>query len=155
MLHTSIVTIHVVGAVAALISGVLAVRFPNGTPRHRGMGKLYVTAWVVFGTTGIYLGAQRPGISPFEVLNVAGALFAGMGIYSIRARKRLGTAWKRLHYRSMLISYAFVAVATLNQILIRLGFEYPLWVFFLIAVLPFPVLIPLRRRLDARYAPRA
>lgn len=151
-MHDTIVIIHVLAAILAVGAGPLAVRFPNGTPRHRTLGRLYVAAWVVFGTTGLYLGGIRPGISPFEILTVLGAGFVGVALYVLWRRQRIGPSWKRHHYRAMLISYAFVAIATLNQVLIHAGLEYPLWVFGLIALLPFAVLPRIRRRLDQQYA---
>jgi len=115
------------------------------------MGRLYVAAWLVFGTTGMYLGGIRPGISPFEVLTLVGAGFVGVALYVLWRRRQIGPQWKRHHYRAMLTSYAFVAVATVNQILIHAGLEYPLWVFGLIAIVPFFVLPTVRRRLDRTY----
>lgn len=150
-MHTIIVWIHIAAAVGALLAGPLAIRFPNGSPRHRIIGRGYVSSWLIFGTTGLYLGMLHPGISPFEVLTVIGAMFVGYGLYVLWRRRTVGPQWKRTHYRAMLISYAFVAVATTNQVLLHAGLEYSLWVFGLISLLPFAVLPSIRRRLDRVY----
>jgi uncharacterized membrane protein len=150
-MHATVVVLHIAAAVLALVVGPLAVRFPNGTPRHRGLGRSYVVAWIAFGTTGFYLGAIRPGITPFEVLNVLGAAFVLAALYPIWKRESIGPRWKRQHYRNMLISYAFVAVASINQAVSRAGVEYPLWMFGLIAFTPFLVIPRVIRRLDAAY----
>lgn len=150
-MQATVVIIHIAFAVVALVAGPLAVRFPNGTPRHRAAGRFYLGAWILFGTTGYYLGALHPGITPFEVLNVLGAGFVLSALYAIWRREQIGRRWKRWHYRSMLTSYAFVAVATVNQVLIRAGFEYSLWVFAALALSPFLVLPRMVRRLDETY----
>ena len=150
-MQESAVIIHVAFAVVALVAGPLAVRFPNGSPRHRKIGRFYLGAWIAFGSTGFYLGTLHRGITPFEVLNVLGAGFVLAALYALWRRKQIGRRWKRLHYRSMLISYAFVAVATVNQVLMRAGLEYPLWVFGALVLVPFLVLPSVVRRLDKTY----
>lgn len=152
---TVAVAIHVAFALAALVAGPLAVRFPNGTPRHRRIGRTYVLAWLVFGATGGYLGLLRPGITPFEVLNLLGFGFVVAALHALWRRRRIGRSWKRRHYRYMLISYAFVAVATVNQVLGQAGLAYPLWVFGALALAPFLVLPRVIRRLDAAYGSSA
>ena len=139
------------GALVARVAGPLAVRYPNGTPRHRLCGRLYVGAWLRFGATGFYLGARHAGVSPFEVLNGVGAGFLGAGLWTVASKRRLGRTWKRVHYRMMLTSYAFVAVATVNQVLLQLGVRPSFWVLIPLALTPFLVLPRLHRRMDRAY----
>ncbi len=148
---TLLVVVHIAAATVALVAGPCAVQYPNGTPIHRRIGRAYVGGWLAFASTGAFLGAQRPGVSPFEVLNALGATFVVLGLLPLWRRERFGRRWRQYHYRAMLISVAFVVVASVNQVLMRLGFEYPWWAFGLLTLSPFLVLPLLRRRLDRRY----
>lgn len=154
-MRSVLVVVHISLALLALLAGPFAVRLPNGTTRHRAIGKAYVAGWVGFGSTGVYLGALHPGISPFEILNLVGAGFVLAALYPLWRRARLGHRWRRLHYRGMLISYAFVAVATVNQLLRQAGLDYPFWVFIALAFAPFLILPGVLRRLDRIWAPAA
>jgi hypothetical protein len=51
----------------------------------------------------------------------------------------------------MLSSLAALIVATVNQVLPRLGIEYPIWVFIAMCAAPAVILPYFQRRLDRRY----
>jgi uncharacterized membrane protein len=57
MYQTAIVIIHSLGAIGALITGVLALTFPNDTSRHRAIGKLYVLCWSLLTIGGAIIGS--------------------------------------------------------------------------------------------------
>lgn len=151
MVHTLVVMMHVGGAIGALISGFLALRFPNGTRRHRFMGKIYLVMWVMLFIGGIIIGLGRPGISPFEVINWVSMAFVVRAYVAVLMRKRIGKTWLRTHYNAMLVSFASVVVATLNQLLQRTGVSYPLWVSIVLFASPSFVLPWYVRVLDRRY----
>ncbi|HEY0607983.1 MAG TPA: hypothetical protein VGD58_34040 [Herpetosiphonaceae bacterium] len=151
MLHTVVVALHVIGAIGALITGSLAFVFPNGTRTHRMLGKLYLVMWATLAICGFIIGWGRPGISIFEAATVLGVYNTVYAYAMVLFRRRIGRTWLKRHYGGMLGSMAALVVATVNQILPRLGLEYPIWVFVLMMLSPF-VIIPLfQRRLDRRY----
>ncbi len=91
-MRSAVVFVHIVAATLALIAGLVATRRPNGTPVHRRAGRVYVLSWVCFASTGLWLGAARAAISPFEILTILGALALMVALLAIR-RKQLFGAW--------------------------------------------------------------
>lgn len=151
MIHTTLVLLHITGALSALITGFLAFIYPNGTRRHRLIGKIYLVAWAVLAGAGFALGARDPRISVFEIATAFGVFSTGYAYAMVLLRKRIGRAWLPRHYNWMMSSMAGLLIATANQLLPRLGVQYPLWVFVLMCCSP-ALIIPLyRRRLDRRY----
>ena len=151
-MRTVLLSLHIAGAVVALVCGMLALIEQNGTAKHRLAGKLYVIGWSVLFLGGVGLGFLRAGISPFDVLNVLGMFFVVRSYSHIVRRARLGRIWLRRHYSDMLTSMAFLVVATTNQILLRsLGELYPWWGVIVLSILPTPVLIFAMRKFDRRY----
>lgn len=151
MWYALVITVHVVGAVGALTTGTLAFTVQNNALRHRLLGKLYLVSWLMLGSAGVIIGSWHPGITVFEVLNALGLASTVYAYSFVVRRKQLGRTWLRGHYRWMLTSLAFVVVATINQVLPRMGIEYPIWVFYLLVAAPVPLNIVLVRRLDQRY----
>jgi len=150
-MHTVVLTLHVMSALTALIAGLSAYLFPNGSKPHRRAGRGYLWGWGIFAPTGLWLGAARPEISAFEILTVLGLCAVLIGVLALRRKRRLGPVWRHHHLRWMIISYAFVVVASLNQLLNQLNVSQPAWLFWLLVVAPFLVLPPLIRRVRARY----
>lgn len=150
MLHTIIVVAHVVGAVGALVAGILAFTFRKGTPRHRLIGKTYLIMWGIIALTGFMLGADLTP-SVFEIATAYGVFSTGMAYWVVLKRKQIGPTWLPKHYGWMLGSMAALIVATINQVLPRMGIEYPIWVFVLLAVSPAFIIPLIQRRLDRRY----
>jgi uncharacterized membrane protein len=151
MAHTLIVSLHIVGAVGALIAGTLAFIFPNGTRVHRWIGKIYLLMWATLAICGYIIGWGRPGISIFEVATAFGVLATVYAYAMVLFRKRIGRSWLQRHYSWMLSSMAALVVATVNQMLPRLGLQYPIWVFILMCLSPSVILPLFQRRLDRRY----
>lgn len=149
-----VLVVHIGAAVGALITGVLAVRFPNGTRAHRRLGKAYMGMWITLFVGGVIIGWGRPGISAFEVLNALGMSFVTLGYALIPLRRRIGPRWVSLHYICMLTSLAFIIVAAANQMLPRIGVPYPWWGLVVLSILPFFVIPPYVARLDRRYVRR-
>ena len=145
------VIVHVLAATVALLSGVLALRHPNGTLRHRQAGRAYLLGWVLFAGTGFWLGSARAGVSPFEVLTVLGALCVLVAMHALRYRRTIGPSWRHRHLRWMIISLSFVVVATVNQVLLQTGVPTPRWLFWTLVALPFVVLPRYVRQWRARY----
>ena len=148
--------VHVVSALAGLLLGIAALRFPNGTPRHRAIGKGYLLAWGGIGASGFALGADNPAVSPFEVLTVVGLLFVVLAYGAVLLRRRIGRQWLRYHYLWMTTSLAALVVTSLNQTILQLVGPYPPWLFWALVLSPFLYMPTLHRRLDERYgfAPR-
>lgn len=152
MWNTLVIWTHVVGAIGALSTGGLALfAFPNGSGKHRLLGKLYLVSWGLLAVGGILIGMCRPGISVFEVLNTLGIVSTVIAYNYVLRRKKLGRIWLRQHYQWMLTSLTFVVVATINQMLPRIGISYPIWVFYLMVVIPIPINALLTRMFDRRY----
>jgi uncharacterized membrane protein len=150
MLHTIIVFAHVISAVGALIAGCLAFTLTKGTQRHRVIGKTYVAMWLIIALTGYTLGADRT-ISVFEVATAFGVFSTAKAYWVVRKRKQIGPRWMAKHYEWMLSSMAALVVATINQVLPRMGIEYPTWVFVALAISPALIFPFIQRRLDRRY----
>lgn len=151
MVGSLVVFVHIGGAVGALLTGFFALRFPNGTRRHRQLGKAYVAAWSSLFISGVIIGARHPGISVFDVLNILGFSFVLLGYGLVLFRRRLGHRWLSLHYNCMITSLAFIVVATANQLLPRLGITYPWWSLIILSSLPFFVIPPYIAWLNQRY----
>jgi uncharacterized membrane protein YozB (DUF420 family) len=156
-LHTLTVALHVSAVVAAAAAAPLALRtaLPLGArlAGHRVAGRVYALAWACIVVTGAVLGARRPGVSVFEVLNVLGAASVAGAVATAALsalRRRLGREWLRWHLRLMLASTAFLVVATANQALARLPGGYPGWLFYALVAAPSFVLPRVVRRLAAR-----
>lgn len=146
-----ITIVHVVSAIAGLALGVAALRFPNGTPRHRAIGKGYLIAWAGIGVSGFVLGADSPSVSPFEILTAIGLLFVVLAYGAVLFRRQIGRKWFRYHYLWMTTSLAALIVTAINQTLLQTIGEYPQWLFWAIVLSPFAYMPTLHRRLDQRY----
>ncbi len=150
-MYTMLLTVHVLSAITALVAGMCAYLFPNGTKTHRRAGRGYLWGWGIFAPTGLWLGAARPDVSAFEILTVLGLCAVLIGAIALRRKRALGPVWRHQHLRWMITSYAFVVVATLNQLLNQLDVSSPPWLFWLLVFAPFLILPPLIRRMRARY----
>lgn len=151
MLHTTILIIHIIGACGALISGFWALNVQHNTRMHRLLGKVYLAMWVLLAGGGTAIGWGNPDITIFEVLNVLGVGTVCIAYGAVLFRRRLGRSWLRIHYNWTVSSLAFLVIATINQVLPRVGIEYPIWVFIIMVASP-SLVIPLYvRRLDRRY----
>ena len=142
---------HVVSALGGLLVGVAAVREPNGTPRHRALGKTYLLAWGGIAGTGFALGADTPSLSAFEFLTVVGLGLVAGAYVAVRWRRRIGSGWLRWHYVLMTASLAALVVTGLNQLILLAMPAYPRWLFWMLMATPFAVLPPLHARLDRRF----
>lgn len=145
---------HIVSALSGLLLGAAALREPNGTTRHRQIGKLYLLAWTGIASTGFALGADTPSISAFEVLTVVGVTFVAGAYAAVRFRRHIGSRWLRLHYTWMTASLAALVVTGLNQLLLLAVPDYPRWLFWTLMISPFVVLPPAHARLDRRFGAR-
>ena len=143
--------LHVCSALAGLALGIAALRFPNGTPVHRRIGKGYLLAWVGIGASGFALGADSTSISPFEILTVVGLLFVVLAYGAVLFRRRIGRQWLRYHYRWMTTSLAALVVTAMNQTLLQTVGLYPRWLFWALVLSPFVYMPALHRRLDEQY----
>jgi hypothetical protein len=145
-----LVVTHIAGALAGLALGMRAVRAPLGSRAHRRAGYGYLAAWVTLASTGFALGADDTSISAFEALTAVGLGFVALAFGAVRFRRRLGARWLRAHVRWMTASYASLAVATVNQLLLQTVGDYPRWLFWGLVLSPFLVLPRWNRRLEAR-----
>ncbi len=146
-----LVAAHVLIALCGLGLGWAALRFPNGTPRHRAIGKGYLLAWLGIALTGFALGADTPDLSAFEVLTAIGLGCVLLAYTAIRLRRRLGAKALRWHYVWMTVSLAALGVTAANQIVLQAWGPYPRWVFWGLVLSPFAFLPPFHRVLDGRY----
>jgi hypothetical protein len=151
MVYGIVLVLHIIGAVGALVTGFLALNIPNGTPRHRLIGKAYLVLWLLVFINGGIIGYWHRHLTVFQLLNTLGMSMVALAYGTIIFRKRIGSTWLHKHYTYMVTSMAFLVVATVNQVLPRLGWNYPLWVFLLMVASPAFVLPLYVRRLDRRY----
>jgi len=151
MYQTIIVTTHVAGAIGALITGFLALKFPNGTPRHRTLGKLYMLCWALLTIGGAIIGSWNAGFSVFELMNLIGFLCVVMAYCMIVFRKRIGHAWRHYHYNWMITSIAFLIVGTINVVLRHTLGGVPMWFFYLTVVVAAVATNWYVRRVDRQY----
>lgn len=151
MLYGMVVFGHIFGACGALVTGFLALNFPNGTRTHRMAGKCYLAMWLLLFVCGIIIGIRHWHVTGFQVLSWFSMGAVTYAYAMVFLRKRIGRSWLRRHYHAMVISMAGLVVATINQVLTNLGVAYPIWVFYLMVAAP-SLIIPLyMRRLDRRY----
>lgn len=150
-MYALLVTLHITGAIGGLITGTLAFVYPNGTPKHRIIGKTYLAMWVLIAVTGFIFGMEDLRPSPFEIATAFSIFCVVKAYMAIVRRKKLGRIWLKQHYGWMLGSMAGLVIATVNQVLPRLGITYPIWVFIAMAVSPAFILPLIQRRLDRRY----
>jgi hypothetical protein len=148
-----LVITHVLSAVTGLGLGFAALKFPNGTPRHRAIGKAYLVAWVVIACTGFALGADTPELSAFEILTMLGFGCVAFAYAMVLLRRRIGPRWLRLHYVWMSASVAALVVTSVNQTILQTWGEYPRWMFFALVFSPVLILPVYHRALDRRFMP--
>jgi hypothetical protein len=82
---------------------------------------------------------------------VLGALSVLVAMQALRRRRTIGPRWRHQHLRWMIISLAFVVVATSNQLLVQAEVATPPWRFWALVASPFVVLPGYIRRWRARY----
>lgn len=77
------VKIHVIAAVAALVSGAAIASMPKGTPRHRALGRLAAIAMLVTALTSFFIFGQN-GWSPIHALSLVTLVSLSSGLWFIR-----------------------------------------------------------------------
>ncbi|SMB85512.1 DUF2306 domain-containing protein [Deinococcus hopiensis] len=150
-LHASVVGLHILGAVLALVTGGLALVYSNGSPAHRLVGKLYLLGWVLLAGLGYVIDAWTPGLSVFSGFNTLGLFLVGGAFYAVRHRQRIGRNWLRRHMLWMITSWVLAWIAMLVQMLPRFGVPATSSVFYLVIQLPATLGAFLMLRLLQRY----
>ena len=151
MYQTVVVLTHAASAASAIIAGVLALTYPNGTPRHHLFGKLYLLCWSLLVIGGAIIGSWHPGFSIFQLINLLGFISVLIAYSIILARERIGPTWLHHHYNWMVTSMAFLVVGTIH-VLLRHAFGWvPDWLFVAMVAAAAPTTSWYVRRLDRRY----
>jgi len=150
-----LIATHVVSALAGLGLGFAALAFPNGSPRHRAIGKAYLGAWLAVATSGCILGADAPALSAFEILTIVGLGCVAFAYAAVRLRRRIGPRWLRWHYVWMSASVAALIVTSVNQTILQTWGPYPRWMFWALVLSPVAILPAYHRALDRRFQPSA
>jgi hypothetical protein len=150
--HGVYVAAHIVAACGALVSGVGALVFPNGSKMHRRFGKGYLVGWAGLSGSGMAFNFTHAGMGAFAILAVVGALFVAAAFALVKLKTRASKSWRRAHYLCMAASLAALLGPTSNQVLWHLGLEYPKPVFWVVICAPWLALLVYARRLDATYA---
>jgi len=96
-----LITLHIIAAVAALVIGMIVLLSPKGTPKHKFLGRLWVTAmtFVAVGSFGIRSLEHDGGFSWIHFLSIftlGAMLFAIINIRQGRIRA---------HYSAMIGSF--------------------------------------------------
>src|SRR3954464_10020839 len=79
-----LLAIHIVGAIVALLAGVVALSSAKGRPLHRRSGMIFVVAMVTMCTAAIVLAAYKA-----QTMNlIAGILTASLGIPALMTVRR-------------------------------------------------------------------
>lgn len=149
-----LVDAHMVMACVALLAGIGALVFPNGTKRHKRLGVVYLVSWAFVGVTGLFFGRKGARVSGFEICAGLGMLSTAIAWGCVLLRKRIGASWLHAHYLFMLMSMAALLGPTSNQLVWNLGFDPPRWTFWALIVAPWFVVLPYKKRLDLRFMPK-
>lgn len=107
---------HIAMGVAAMGIGAAALSIKKSNPLHPKLGEAY--HWIMLTTcvSALVVGAQVPGISPFEILAYPSYGFALLGYVSAKLRFK---GWLRWHITGQGGSYIALWTATLFQIVPR------------------------------------
>ncbi len=110
---TPMIALHIVAAVSALCLGTVVLASPKGTPRHKLMGRIWVTlmVFVAVGSFSIRSLDHAGGLSWIHLLSVLTLISLVYAIIMIRRGNR------RAHFSAMLGSFIGILVAgifTLN-----------------------------------------
>ena len=99
--------IHIGGAVTALVLGGVVLTMPKGTPRHKLMGRIWVTLMVVvaLGSFRIRGLGEAYGFSWIHILSVNTLIWMTFSIIMIRHGRR------RAHFIAMIGCYIGILVA--------------------------------------------
>ena len=79
---SAVVQVHVVVAIAALLTGAAILLFPKGTPLHRGLGRIGAAALVITALSSF--GIYRNGLSVIHLLSLLTLYSVTRGIIAIR-----------------------------------------------------------------------
>lgn len=118
-------TVHVVLAVAALITGGVVALRPKGGRKHRTLGYFYAVFLLSVNVSALSVYEEIVGMGPFHILAVIslGTLISGFIPAFLR---RPVSSWLDLHAYFISWSYVGLVAAGLAQI-VTMWFNLPAW----------------------------
>src|SRR5438034_5998774 len=120
-LFLTILGVHVVAGLTAVVAGLIAMLSPKRSGRHPGLGTLYYWSLaVVFGSMTALSAMRWAEDAHLFFLGVCSFAAATLGR---TARRRRWPGWARVHIPAMGLSYVFLATA----FYVDNGPNLPLW----------------------------
>ena len=115
----AIATGHIVAAVSALLAGAAVLMRPKGTHTHRGVGTVYVFAFVLVNVAALSLHRENT-FGVFHALAVASLVTIAVGLSPLLLGKRSETVIAT-HAYCMTWSYAGLVAAGCGQLAVAVG----------------------------------
>ncbi len=118
---STLLWIHLVSALVAIVTGGLVFALPKGTVRHRRIALVYVAAMIVTTAVVIFVPAKimpfgKSGYGFFHLFIVVGFVSSALGIYGLyRWRRTRQRKWLRMHQQRFAFSYAGLLMAGASQ----------------------------------------
>ena len=110
-------TIHMIAALAALALGLVVLLNPKGTPLHRLLGAGFVAALVTVNLSSFGIVNINGHFGPFHILAAVSLFTLARGILAV-IRRRPG--WLVTHYRAMCASYIALVSAAAAEAMIHI-----------------------------------
>src|SRR3954463_39504 len=125
---TSLGTIHLSTAIAALLSGAIVLLLRKGTRRHRQAGWTYVASMILLNATALMIYRLFGGFGPFHaaaLISLASLSAGTVAAVGARRARRRGDAARRAtllqrHYSFMTWSYVGLLAAAVSEITTRM-----------------------------------
>ena len=115
--------VHLVAALAALVSGTAVLPRRKGDVGHRYLGRVYFGSMVVLNLTALLIYRLTGAFGPFHVAAVVSLATVAAGVAAARSRR---PGWLLRHYYWMGFSYVGLIAAAVSEVLTRVP-EAPFW----------------------------
>ena len=118
-----LLVIHIISALAAIISGAIVFLLPKGDKIHRQVACIYVlsmlvTTFVVIFVPATVLPFGNSGYGFFHIFILVGMVSSLVAIFSlVRWRQTREKKWLRMHQMRFTFSYAGLIMAGVSQLL--------------------------------------
>ena len=112
-------SLHLIGAVAALLTGTATLARPKGDALHRVLGRIYGASMALVVATSFTIYELYQGAGPFHALAMVSGLTLVAGLLPVCLR-RPATGWHRMHLAFMYWSVIGLYAAAVAEVLVRL-----------------------------------
>lgn len=117
----TLIVIHVVSAIVAILAGAIVFALPKGTRAHRRVAWAYVAAMIVTTSVVAFVPATvlpfgASGYGFFHLFILVGFVSAALGILGLyKWRRTRERRWLRMHQMRFAFSYAGLLMAGFSQ----------------------------------------